>query len=151
MNVSQYIKSADISSVDLTIELYDADDVLLDTITTTETITTEWTRVYSSLLIPSSSTASYAKFRLSGAIGTFYLDMVMAQDTYLPTDYFDGSMPELVGAIWEGAPHGSYSLYYPNKSTKFLRLAETLVNWMPMNAWWRLVTPAGLEYTNLDV
>jgi hypothetical protein len=77
--------------------------------------------------------------------------MVMAQDTFAPSDYFDGSMPELVGVVWQGTPHNSNSLYYPNKSTKFLRLAQTLVNWMPMNAWWKITTPAGLEYTNLDV
>jgi hypothetical protein len=77
--------------------------------------------------------------------------MVMAQDTFSPTDYFDGSMPELVGAIWEGTAHESASLYYPNKSTKILRLAQTLNDWLPMNVWWRIETPAGLEYTNLDV
>jgi hypothetical protein len=77
--------------------------------------------------------------------------MVMAQDTYAPSDYFDGSMPELAGVIWEGTAHNSTSLYYPNKATKFLRLAQTLVNWMPMNSWWRITTPAGLEYNNLDV
>jgi hypothetical protein len=60
-------------------------------------------------------------------------------------------MPELVGVIWEGTAHNSTSLYYPNKSPKLLRLAQTLVNWMPMNAWWRITTPAGLEYANLDV
>ena len=77
--------------------------------------------------------------------------MIMAQDTYSPSDYFDGSLPELVGAIWQGTANASPSLYYPNKSTKILRLAQTLKDWTPMNSWWRLSTPAGLEYTNLDV
>ena len=150
-NVSYYAKSSDMTSLDITLELYDADDELIDTITETETITDSWERYFTSSLIPVDSTATYAKFKVEGTAGTLYLDMVMAQDTFAPTDYFDGSMPELVGVIWEGTANASNSLYYPNKSTKILRLAQTLVNWMPMNAWWRITTPAGLEYTNLTV
>lgn len=150
-NVSHYIKSSNMANMKLFIELYNASDTLLQTIETTQTFTNSWVRKTKTILIPSDSTATYAKYRLSGTVGTFYLDMVMAQDTYAPSDYFDGSMPELAGVIWEGTAHNSTSLYYPNKATKFLRLAQTLVNWMPMNSWWRITTPAGLEYTNLDV
>ena len=150
-NISHYIKSSNMANMKLFIELYNASNTLLETIETTQTFTNSWVRKTKTILIPSDSTATYAKYRLSGTVGTFYLDMVMAQDTYTPSDYFDGSMPELVGVVWEGTAHDSTSLYYPNKSTKFLRLAQTLVNWMPMNAWWRVTTPAGLEYTNLDV
>jgi hypothetical protein len=150
-NVSHYIKSSNMANMKLFIELYNASDTLLQTIETTQTFTNSWVRKTKTILIPSDSTATYAKYRLSGTVGTFYLDMVMAQDTYAPSDYFDGSMPELAGVIWEGTAHNSTSLYYPNKTTKFLRLAQTLVNWVPMNAWWRITTPAGLEYTNLDV
>ena len=102
-------------------------------------------------MFPSTSTASYARYRIEGTAGVFNLDMVMAQDTYSPSDYFDGSMPELTGVIWEGTAHQSFSLYYPNKAIKFPRLAETLKDWLPMNTFWRIVTPAGLEYTNLTV
>jgi len=150
-NVSQYIKSSNMTSVTVCIDLYNASDTLLETIEATQTVTNSWTRKHITTLIPSTSTATYAKYRLKGTVGTFYLDMVMAQDTYAPSDYFDGSMPELAGVIWEGTAHNSNSLYYPNKATKFLRLAQTLVNWVPMNAWWRITTPAGLEYNNLDV
>jgi len=150
-NVSQYIKSSNMTSVTVCIDLYNASDTLLETIEATQTVTNSWTRKNTTILIPSTSTATYAKYRLKGTVGTFYLDMVMAQDTYTPSDYFDGSMPELAGVIWEGTAHNSNSLYYPNKATKFLRLAQTLVNWVPMNAWWRITTPAGLEYNNLDV
>ena len=149
--VSHYMKSADIAEMNVFIDLYDAEDTLLETIENTHMLTNSWMRDNTTVLIPSDSTAAYAKYRLEGTAGTLYLDMVLAQDTFTPSDYFDGSMPELVGVIWEGTAHDSNSLYYPNKSTKFLRLAQTLVNWMPMNAWWRITTPAGLEYTNLDV
>jgi hypothetical protein len=149
--VSHYMKSPNMSEMNAYIEIYDADDVLLDTVEDTHMLTNSWMRDSTTVLIPSDSTASYAKYRLEGTVGTLYLDMVLAQDTFTPSDYFDGSMPELVGVIWEGTAHNSTSLYYPNKSPKLLRLAQTLVNWMPMNAWWRITTPAGLEYTNLDV
>jgi hypothetical protein len=150
-NVSHYMKSPDMTTMDVNIELYDVDDELVDSEVSSHTVTDTWERTYTSILIPTDSTAVYAKARHEGTAGTFYLDMVMAQDTFAPTDYFDGSMPELVGAIWEGTAHESTSLYYPNKSTKILRLAQTLKDWVPMNAWWRITTPAGLEYTNLDV
>ena len=150
-NVSHYMKSPDMAEMNVYLDLYDADDVLLETVENTHMLTDSWMRDNTTVLIPSDSTAVYAKYRLEGTAGTLYLDMVMAQDTFAPSDYFDGSMPELVGVIWEGTAHNSNSLYYPNKATKFLRLAQTLVNWVPMNAWWRIVTPAGLEYTNLDV
>ena len=150
-NVSHYMKSPDMAEMNVYLDLYDADDVLLETIENTHMLTDSWMRDNTTVLIPSDSTAVYAKYRLEGTAGTLYLDMVMAQDTFTPSDYFDGSMPELVGVIWEGTAHDSNSLYYPNKATKFLRLAQTLVNWIPMNAWWRIATPAGLEYTNLDV
>jgi hypothetical protein len=150
-NVSHYMKSADMTTMDVTIELYDADDELVDSEFSSHEVTNTWERSHTSILIPPDSTAVYAKARHEGNAGTFYIDMVMAQDTFAPTDYFDGSMPELVGAIWEGTAHESASLYYPNKSTKILRLAQTLNDWLPMNVWWRITTPAGLEYTNLDV
>ena len=150
-NFSHYMKSPDMTSVSVFVDLYDADDNLVDTVTSEHEVSDVWLRQYTSLLIPVDSTATYALARHEGTAGTLYLDMVMAQDTFAPSDYFDGSMPELVGVIWEGTAHDSNSLYYPNKSTKFLRLAQTLVNWVPMNAWWRITTPAGLEYTNLDV
>ena len=150
-NVSHYMKSPDITTMDVTIELYNADDEIVDTEVGSHDVTNTWERSYTSILIPPDSTAVYAMARHEGTAGTFYLDMVMAQDTFAPSDYFDGSMPELIGVIWEGTAHESNSLYYPNKSTKFLRLAQTLVNWMPMNVWWKITTPAGLEYTNLDV
>jgi hypothetical protein len=150
-NVSHYMKSPDMTTIDVTIELYDVDDELVDSELSSHEVTDTWERTYTSILIPTDSTAVYAKARHEGTAGTLYLDMVMAQDTFAPTDYFDGSMPELIGAIWEGTAHESISLYYPNKSTKILRLAQTLKDWVPMNSWWRITTPAGLEYTNLDV
>lgn len=151
LTVSQYLKSSTITSVNAIIELYDADDVLLETSTATLNVSSSWTRTYSNTVIADDSTAAYAKYRLEGTAGTLYLDMVMAQDAFRPTDYFDGSMPAQTGVLWKGTAGASTSLLYPTKEVKFRRLAETLNDWVPMNLWWRLTTPAGLEYTNLDV
>jgi hypothetical protein len=149
--VSQYLKSANITSVEAHVDLYDVDNNLLSTSTETLPVTNSWVRQHTTLLIPADSAASYAKYRLTGTAGTLHIDMVMAEDTFNPTDYFDGSMPELNGVVWEGTAHNSTSLYYPNKSIKFFRLANTLNEWIPMNTFWRITTPAGLEYTNLTV
>lgn len=149
--VSQYVKSDDITSITATIELYDSNDALIDAISEELTVTSSWSRVHSSAVVPVDSTAAYAKYRLEGGAGTLLLDMVMAQDAYTPTDYFDGASPLNIGAIWRGTANASASMLYPNKAVKFRRLAETLIDWVPRNAFWRLTTPAGLEYTNLTV
>lgn len=154
-NVSSYLYSPDMASVRAYIDIYDAYDVLLDSTNElfdlTPTNSGDWNRYFTRTLISVGSNASYAKFRFEGTAGTIYIDMVMAQDTYTPTDYFDGSLPELNGVIWERTAHASKSLYYPSKATKITRLAQTLNEWLPMNTWWRVTTPAGLEYTNLTV
>lgn len=149
--ISQYMKSPAITSVTGVIKLYDADDILLDTITETYEVTTAWTRPYMRVLIPSDSTATYCTYQMDVPAGTLYVDMVMAQDAYSPTDYFDGSMPLTTGALWKGTAHNSVSMMYPNKGLKLARLADTLVNWLPMNVWWRITTPAGVEYTTTIV
>ena len=154
-SVSHYMYSPDMTSMDVYIDLYDSTDTLIDTVHNVHDLSMTndgtWMRDYTSILIPSSSTATYAKYRIEGSAGTLYLDMVMAEDTYKPTDYFDGSMPEEYGVVWAGTAHDSQSYLYPNKLIKLPRLANTMNEWVPMNSWWRINTLAGLEYTVLDV
>ena len=151
ITASMYSKSADMSSMDMSLDVYDVSDTLLFSFTNTHNIMTTWMRDSISGLIPSDSTASYATLTFSGTAGTLYLDMIQAEDTYEATDYFDGSMPEQFGAVWEGTPNASATLLYPSKLIKIPRLANTLNDWVPMNAWWRITTPAGEEYNNLTV
>jgi hypothetical protein len=148
---STYIKSPALDTVDMTVKLYDVDDNLLTTYTESVDVTTDWTRVHTSHLIPSASLENYAICSIEGAAGTIYLDMMQFEDTSAPTDYFDGSMPSQFGTIWEGTANASNSYLYPSKPMKMTRLAHTLVDWMPMNTFWRITTPAGVEYTNLQV
>ena len=148
---STYIKSPGLTTVNLVVKLYDADDNLLNTYTEAVDVTTDWTRVHTSHLVASDSLEDYAICSVEGAAGTVYLDMMQFEDTSAPTDYFDGSMPSQFGAIWEGTANASNSYLYPSKPTKMTRLANTLVDWVPMNTFWRILTPAGVEYTNLEV
>jgi hypothetical protein len=148
---STYVKSPALTTMNLIVKLYDASDALLTTYTEPVDVTTGWTRVHTSHLVASDSLESYAICSIEGAAGTVYLDMIQFEDTSAPTDYFDGSMPSNFGVIWESTAHASNSYLYPSKPTKMTRLAHTLVDWVPMNAMWRITTPAGVEFTSLDV
>jgi len=163
-NVSMYAYSTTISSMDMFIDVYDEDNNLVTTFSDTHMMGGTWMRHWVGGVIDSHSDVSYALVRFSGTgSGSFNIDMVMAEDTYTtpgmmmsgtviqPTDYFDGSMPSGSGVVWDGAANNSISLSYPNKTTKLRRLAQTLPDWVPMNTFWRITTPAGLEYTNLTV
>jgi len=153
-NVSMYAYSDSIPMMDMYIDVFDADDNLITSFQDTHMMGPMWMRHYVGGLMDINTNPNHAHVRFVGTanIGdSFNIDMIQAQDTYVPTDYFDGSMPASVGVIWEGAANASPSLYYPGKDTKFLRLAQTMMDWVSMNTWWRIITPAGLEYTNLDV
>jgi len=153
-NVSMYAYSDSIPMMDMYIDVYDASDTLITSFQDTHMMGMMWMRHYVGGLMDINTQPDHAHVRFVGTanIGdSFNLDMIQGQDTYLPTDYFDGSMPASVGVIWQGTANNSPSLYYPGKDTKFLRLAQTMMDWVPMNTWWRITTPAGLEYTNLTV
>lgn len=153
-NASIYIKSADIDTATLYLDIYNSSDTLLETFEDTKTITDTWTRHHLTALVTAGSTASYAKLRIDGSstVGDVILfDMAQSETAYNPSDYFDGSLPEDVGVVWGGTENASVSYLYPRRAIKILRLAQTLTNWVPRNAWWRITTAAGLEYTNLDV
>lgn len=87
----------------------------------------------------------------SGDAGTFYLDSIQFEKGVAATDYFDGTLPSEFGAVWEGTAHNSNTRLYVGKPFKVPRLANTLAEWMPPNAFWRLLSYDGVEYTNLTV
>ena len=150
--VSAYEKSADIANVTMTINLYDSSDTVVETYTETDPISSTWSRLYTKFLVASDSTATYAKVTFGSTdYGTLLLDMVQFERTSSPTEYFDGSLPVDYGAIWGGTANASVSYLYPSKQIKIPRLANTLNDWVPLNSFWRITTPAGLEYNNLNV
>jgi phage tail-like protein len=111
-----------------------------------------WSRFTATDLVDATlSTAATYEIVFSGGTGDFYLDTIQFEKSPIASDYFDGSLPVEFGAVWEGTEDNSYSHLYPNKPQKVDRLAKTLVDWMPMNAFWRLRSYEGVEYTNLTV
>jgi hypothetical protein len=97
------------------------------------------------------STVATYEIVFSGTSGTYYLDCIQFEKSPKASDYFDGSLPSDFGAVWEGTENNSYSHLYPNKPQKVDRLSKTLVDWVPMNCFWRVRSYDGVEYTNLTV
>ena len=91
------------------------------------------------------------ELKFEGDAGTYYLDCIQFEKGTRASDYFDGDLPSNFGAVWEGTESNSYTHLYQNKPTKVPRLGKTLADWVPMNAFWRLRSYDGLEYTNLTV
>jgi hypothetical protein len=153
-NVSMFAYSMDLPGMDMYIDVYDADDNLLTSFSDSHMMGMMWMRHFVRGLIDLKGTADHAHVRFTGtglAGQSFALDMIQAEDTYSPTDYFDGSMPVVTGALWAGTANASVSYLYPNKEVKFTRLKQTLNYWMPPNMFWRVSTPAGLEYNSQTV
>jgi len=146
---SMYCKSANITNMLMEIKIYNSNDVLQKTFSETHPVSNSWVRHSLTGLIDAFSDASYATVKFSGTAGTLLLDMVQAEHAFEATDYIDGSMPEQLGVEWAGTAHQSYSLEYPSKPIKIPKLAYTMQEWVPMNCWWRITTPAGPEFTNL--
>lgn len=112
----------------------------------------DWSRFTATDLVDATlSTVATYEIVFSGGAGDFYLDTIQFEKSPIASDYFDGSLPVEFGAVWEGTEDNSYSHLYPNKPQKVDRLAKTLIDWMPMNAFWRLRSYEGVEYTNLTV
>ena len=91
------------------------------------------------------------ELEFSGGAGTYYLDCVQFERGAAATEYFDGSLPNQYGTVWGGTADNSESYQYFNKLFKIPRLAYTISEWTPPNAFWRINSAAGLEYTNLTV
>lgn len=112
-----------------------------------------WQRYSVSLLIDETMTNLdylYLEFDVSTS-QTAYYDCVQLELGPNATEYIDGNMPSQYGVLWAGTANQSASYLYQNKAFKVPRLAETLVEWVPSNAFWTLSTLVGLEYTNLTV
>jgi hypothetical protein len=149
---SASIKALAALSANIKITFYDEDDAIVETITELISVTTSFANVTLTGLTDSASDAAYAKISFYGTTaGSIFLDLIQFEQSQVATDYFDGSLPSDFGAIWEGTDDASYSHLYPSKPKKIPRLAKTLIDWIPQNAFWRLRTYDGVEYTTLTV
>jgi hypothetical protein len=149
---SASLKANSALSANFKITFYDDADVVVETIIEPISITTSFANFTVTGLTDSLSEASYAKVSLYGTTaGTIYLDLVQFEQSQVATDYFDGSLPSDFGAVWEGTDDASYTHLYPNKPKKIPRLGKTMNDWVPQNAFWRLRTYDGVEYTTTTV
>lgn len=112
-----------------------------------------WQRYEVNLLIDESlTTLNHLYLTLSSSTAqTAYYDCVQVELGPNATEYIDGNMPSAYGTLWAGTANESATYLYTNKLFKVPRLAETLADWVPKNAFWTLSTLVGLEYTNLTV
>lgn len=112
-----------------------------------------WTRVSATDLIDAlgEPNVAYYAVQITGSTGTMHIDCVQFEQGSYATDYFDGSLPQEYGAIWQGTANNSPSHIYYSKNLKMFRLGNTLTDWVPLNAFWQIRSYAGLEYNNLQV
>lgn len=114
--------------------------------------TTDWAQ-FSITHLTDIFDATVATYELmfEGDTGTIYLDCIQFEKAIKAADYFDGNLPTDFGAIWEGTENDSYTHLYTNKLQKVSRLAKTMKDWIPMDAFWMIRSYAGVEFTNLTV
>jgi hypothetical protein len=149
---SASIKANAALSANLKITFYDEADAVVETVTQAISVTTSFANFTLTGLTDSLSDASYAKVSFYGTTaGTIYFDLIQFEQSQVATDYFDGSLPSDFGAVWEGTDDASYTHLYPNKPKKIPRLGKTMNDWVPQNAFWRVRTYDGVEYTTTTV
>jgi len=150
--LSASIKALAALSANLKITFYNDADSVVETVTEVISVTTSFANFTLTGLTDSASNASYAKVSFYGTTaGTIFLDLIQFEQSQIATDYFDGSLPSEYGAVWEGTDDASYTHLYPNKPKKVPRLGKTMNDWVPQNAFWRLRTYDGVEYTTTTV
>ena len=149
---SASIKALAALSANIKITFYDEADAIVETITQAISVTTSFANVTLTGLTDSTSDAAYAKVSFYGTTaGSIFLDLIQFEQSQVATDYFDGSLPSDFGAVWEGTDDASYSHLYPSKPKKIPRLGKTMSDWVPQNAFWRVRTYDGVEYTTTTV
>lgn len=109
-------------------------------------LTTSWkrffvTHYYKRPTVSSGITATILGTGWEGAI--IQMDAAQLEESYYPTDYFDGALTNSGGA-WVGTANDSRSVYFPGISTKLTRLANEIEKYLPIN------TPYRVLYTRND-
>jgi len=125
-------------------------------VTTTSNLTTDWQRYTVTTYVDADSVATALTFTLTVQVDTsagnsVYIDNVQLEASPVATDPFDGNLSSKFGVVWEGTANESASHMYYGKELKVPRLANTLASWVPANAFWRIETYDGVEYTNLSI
>jgi hypothetical protein len=151
--VSMYIKASSARTMTLTLTASDDDGVDSETNSSTINVTTSWARYYTSLYIPEGLSTN-GNITLNVALTatltgqTVWVDNVLVEQGFLPSDYFDGSLPSASGVFWSGTAHASYSYYYQSRAEKMPRVVATLKDWIPYQAPYRIRSVQGIEGTS---
>lgn len=125
-------------------------------VTSTSNLTTDWQRYTVTTYVDADSVETALTFTLTVQVDTSsgnnaYFDNFQLEASPVATDPFDGNLSSKFGVVWEGTANESASHMYYGKELKVPRLANTLNSWVPANAFWRVETYAGVEYTNLSI
>lgn len=153
---SCYLKASASATMTMNLTASDDDGVDSDLGTKQITVGTTWSRHYVSLFVPEGLSINgniTLTFNLSATLTgqTIWIDNTQAEQSFLPTDYFDGSLPADFGVFWSGTAHASYSYNYPSRLKKMPRIFLTLKDWVPYNMPYRVRSYKGLEGTSETV
>lgn len=146
---SIYAKVADgTQAADLTLTAINtADDSVLVTETNSVTITDSWARYNVVAYIPttSSSIKLEVKVEIEDGVETIDFDAAQVEQSFGPTDYFDGEGAAASGAGWAGDEYESESYIYPVKNARISRFLNEIEKYLPVTTSYKVFTLDGLE------
>jgi|694.fasta_scaffold05250_16 hypothetical protein len=145
--------------VDATVTLTPRDnavDITEAEISGSISLSTSWQRYSVTTYVDSSQVLTELDFALNVEVDplsgeTANVDSFQLEASFTATDPFDGNLSSQFGVVWEGTANESASHMYYGKALKVPRLSQTLIDWVPPNSFWRIVTYSGVEYTNLSI
>ncbi|CAB5219673.1 hypothetical protein UFOVP221_113 [uncultured Caudovirales phage] len=95
-----------------------------------------WSRFSTTLYIPNGFVTPAVSASVEFGNKAVWVDDAQLEQSYTPTDYFDGGYTD---AYWlNGVAHRSPSYLYPNQSTKFNLLYNSIDSVLPSNTPWRV-------------
>jgi hypothetical protein len=117
---------------------------------------TTWTRLSVTMYLNSMFTKANTNLfvKVYGAVGsgvTLQFDQAQLENGYLATNYFDGSIPN-IGAGWTSGnanANNSTSYLYPNRVAKLLRLNNEIINYLPINRPYFVISNVGVEKSGI--
>jgi hypothetical protein len=140
-------------TMNLKLEAYDEVEEAVTNVRVSDgfSFTDDWARYSVTLFVELNSNDTHLIATVVGNTAgcSMSFDAAQVEETYLATDYFDGSYPLTYGAVWEGTANDSSSHAYPNKDTKLIRLKDSLSEYLPLNTAFRIETYAGVEHAVL--
>ena len=147
---SAYLKASAAKTITATLSASDDDGGDSDTSVATWALTTDWKRYSVRLFVPvgfSTLGNITMAITLAGTLTgeNIFIDNAQFEKGFIPTDYFDGSLPEAQGVFWSSTAHASYSYCYVSRTIKVPRLLWTLGEWMSLNQPYRIRSYKGFE------